>query len=90
METLQSFQGLSRALIILTVTWLGYQLLKMMYNISPLHPLSSIPGPKLAAASFLPEFYYDLILHGRYTMEIGKMHEIYGKAGAIQNNRVLQ
>lgn len=40
--------------------------------------LSHIPGPKLAAASLWYEFYYDVVLKGQYTFEIGRMHEKYG------------
>jgi hypothetical protein len=64
----------------LGLAWLGYELLKALYNISPFHPLSKIPGPKLAGATYLPEFYHDVILGGRYTHAIKKMHEQYGKA----------
>lgn len=60
--------------------WLVYKVLQALYNLSSLHPLSKIPGPKLAAASYLPEFYYDVIRFGRYTKEIKKLHEIYGKS----------
>ncbi|KAJ5713013.1 Benzoate 4-monooxygenase cytochrome P450 [Penicillium malachiteum] len=42
------------------------------------HPLSSFPGPKLAAATFLYEFYYDVIRNGMYIWEIERMHEKYG------------
>ncbi len=65
-------------LIGLAGLWIAYYLLWALYNISPFHPLSHIPGPKLAAATFLYEAWYDLILHGRYTHEIKRMHEIYG------------
>lgn len=58
--------------------WLAYQLVKALYNASPFHPLSHIPGPKLAAATYLPEFYYDVIKFGRYTREIRELHEKYG------------
>ncbi|KAL8720317.1 MAG: hypothetical protein Q9225_002804 [Loekoesia sp. 1 TL-2023] len=40
--------------------------------------LSHIPGPKFAAATLWYEFYYDVIKKGRYTWEIGKMHQKYG------------
>ncbi|KAJ4865711.1 cytochrome p450 domain-containing protein [Trichoderma breve] len=65
-------------LIGLAGLWIAYYILWALYNISPFHPLNHIPGPKLAAATFLYEAWYDLILHGRYTHEIKRMHEIYG------------
>lgn len=42
------------------------------------HPLAKIPGPKLAAASHLLEFYYDVILGGQYVFQIEKMHQKHG------------
>lgn len=65
--------------LLLIGAWLVYHLIKALYNVSPLHPLQHIPGPKFAAASYLPEFYYDVIKYGRYTKEIQKMHEQYGQ-----------
>lgn len=44
-----------------------------------LSPLASIPGPKLATATFWYEFYYDVVKKGRYFEEIRKMHQKYGK-----------
>ena len=41
-------------------------------------PLSRIPGPRLAAATGLYEFYYECILGGKYIFEIEKMHQQYG------------
>jgi cytochrome P450 len=43
-----------------------------------LGPLSKFPGPKLAAATLWYEFYYDVVLRGRYTFKIKEMHEKYG------------
>lgn len=42
------------------------------------HPLSGFPGPKLAAVTFLYEFYYDVVKSGMYLWEIERMHEKYG------------
>lgn len=80
MEHFVSLSGIEPSGMIATMvaTWLGYRLLVMLYNVSPLHPLSPIPGPKMAAASYLPEFYYDVICLGRYTTKIREMHEKYG------------
>ncbi|KAI9157876.1 Cytochrome P450 monooxygenase sdnE [Paramyrothecium foliicola] len=62
--------------------WVAFKILQAVYNISPLHPLSKVPGPKLAAATYWPEFYHDVILVGRYTHAIREMHEKYGKANS--------
>lgn len=44
-----------------------------------LSPIANVPGPKLAAATFWYEFYYDVIKQGRYTWKIKELHEQYGK-----------
>lgn len=49
----------------------------IVYNLF-FHPLSHVPGPALAAATFLYQAYYSLIGPSRYYMEVGKMHEKYG------------
>ena len=43
-----------------------------------LSPLRRIPGPTLAIWSFWYELYYDVVLHGRYTWKIAKLHKQYG------------
>jgi hypothetical protein len=43
-----------------------------------LHPLNHVPGPKLAAATSLYEFYHDGCLGGKYYWEIMRMHRKYG------------
>lgn len=73
-------------LFILASTWIVYQFVKSTYNLF-FHPLSYIPGPKLAAATYLPEFYCDVVRSGRYTTYIRQMHEQYGiKSFAILPN----
>ncbi|KAJ5677809.1 Cytochrome P450 [Penicillium maclennaniae] len=42
------------------------------------HPLAGFPGPKLAAATSLYEFYYDVVKSGMYIWEIERMHQQYG------------
>lgn len=44
-----------------------------------LSPIAKIPGPKLAAATFWYEFYYDVVKGGQYVYQIEKMHQQYGK-----------
>lgn len=77
-------RGLAEVLATVVACFLGYRLLVILYNISPLHPLSKIPGPKLAAASYLPEFYYDVICVGKYTTKIRELHEKYGETNYHQ------
>jgi len=43
------------------------------------HPLAGFPGPKLAAATFWYEYYYDVTKHGVYLWKIKELHEIYGE-----------
>jgi hypothetical protein len=68
----------ARNVLALVGVWLVYKVLQTVYNISPFHPLSGIPGPKLAAATYLPEFYHDVVRFGCYSKEIRKMHKVYG------------
>ncbi|KAL4891682.1 cytochrome P450 [Aspergillus ambiguus] len=58
--------------------WIVYHILIALYNISPLHPLSRLPGDKRAVASYLYEAYFDWWCSGRYGHEIRRMHERYG------------
>jgi hypothetical protein len=57
--------------------WLVYVLF-LTYHRLFLSPISKFPGPKLAAASFWYEFYYDIILGGKYFRKIKNLHEEYG------------
>lgn len=45
-----------------------------------LHPLRKIPGPKLAAMTSWPDFYYDVVKEGSYLFEIRKIHESHGES----------
>ncbi|KAF7195672.1 Cytochrome P450 monooxygenase [Pseudocercospora fuligena] len=43
-----------------------------------LSPLAKVPGPKLAAFSWLYEAFYDVWHKGQYVFKIKKLHEQYG------------
>lgn len=45
------------------------------------NPLANFPGPKLAAITRWYEFYYDVILDGKYIFKIKELHERYGEEG---------
>lgn len=69
--------------------WVAHGILIALYNASPFHPLSRFPGPKLAAATYLYEAYFEWWLVGRYGHEIKRMHERYGEPSpALSAGRV--
>lgn len=41
-------------------------------------PLSHIPGPKLSILTDLYEFYFDVVLGGKYLFQMEKWHQKYG------------
>ena len=43
------------------------------------HPLSHIPGPKIAAATQCYEFYFDVIKGGQYVFKIEDLQKKYGQ-----------
>ncbi|KAL3488637.1 cytochrome P450 [Aspergillus germanicus] len=61
----------------LGVGLVAYLLLVSIYRLF-FHPLSHIPGPKLAALTHGYEFYYDVIKKGTLIWEIQRLHGIYG------------
>lgn len=52
------------------------------------HPLRSIPGPRLAAATSWYDFYYDVFLKGELLFKIKELHEIYGPVVRISPREV--
>ncbi|KAL8766874.1 MAG: hypothetical protein Q9209_006470 [Squamulea sp. 1 TL-2023] len=60
--------------VLCMIIYIIYLVIARLY----LSPVASVPGPKLAAVSFWYEFYYDVVLGGRYTWKIAKLHEQYG------------
>ena len=64
---------------VLSVSWTIW---KVAYRFF-FHPLSSFPGPKLAIATYCYEWYYDLILGGRYTFKLRELHQRYGKSASV-------
>ncbi|KAH8755328.1 cytochrome P450, partial [Diaporthe sp. PMI_573] len=65
------------SLLWLTGLWAFFKLSIFIYNVSPFHPLSQFPGPKLAQMTYCYEAWYDLVKTGRYTSQIEKMHKQY-------------
>lgn len=56
-----------------------YAFVLVLYRLL-LHPLAFFPGPKIAAATYWYECYFDVFKapQGQYMYEIDRLHEIYG------------
>lgn len=69
----------TQAILAIVTLTISSWIVRIVYRLF-FHPLSKFPGPKIAAASHWPEFYYDL-LHGQggqFPAKIREWHEIYG------------
>ncbi|KAH7407904.1 cytochrome P450 [Cadophora sp. MPI-SDFR-AT-0126] len=67
------------------LAYTGYFISLAIYRLY-FHPLSSIPGPKLAATTLLYEFYYDVLHSGSYIWRIRDLHAHYGPIIRISPN----
>jgi hypothetical protein len=56
---------------------IGHRIYRIFYDLY-LHPLAHIPGPKLAAITYLYQTYYSLVGGSRFYIQIGKLHQKYG------------
>lgn len=81
-DLLSSFRDIISSLSIvhagiLLAIWSLYLVALGIYRLY-LSPIAHIPGPRLAAFTWLYEFYYDIVLGGQYTFQIVRLHERYG------------
>ncbi|MCJ1465275.1 hypothetical protein MMC07_003891 [Pseudocyphellaria aurata] len=68
-------KALSASFVVLFVALLFLVVKRLFF-----HPLSKIPGPKLAAATGWYEFYYDVIRNGAYSHQFEEFHERYASS----------
>ncbi|KAH8688960.1 cytochrome P450 [Talaromyces proteolyticus] len=66
---------------------LGWLVTRTIYRLY-FHPLHKIPGPRLAAATHIVEFYYDVVKGGKYIWEIERMHAKYGPIVRINPRQI--
>lgn len=76
------FVSLHSILLVVTLFLIFYLVWVACYRLY-LSPIAKFPGPKLAAVTFWYELYHDVVRPGKYTWEIAKMHEQYGKISLI-------
>ena len=69
--------------------WAAYCIGLVVYRLY-IDPLSSIPGPKIAAATGWYEFYYDVIKRGQYIYRIEEMHKQYGKCSIRRCQEIVK
>lgn len=68
-------KALSASLVVLLIALLFIVVKRLCF-----HPLSKVPGPKLAAATGWYEFYYDVIRNGAYSHQYLGFHQRYGES----------
>lgn len=61
---------------ILAIAFVTYKVFRGFYRLF-LHPLAHVPGPKLAALSRSYEFYYAIVLGGRWEEQVCNIHKTY-------------
>ncbi|KAK8215069.1 putative cytochrome P450 [Phyllosticta paracitricarpa] len=71
----------------LAFAMLGYIVFKIVYRLV-FHPLASVPGDKIAAATLLYEFFWDAVMGGKYVFRIAEMHEKHGPVVRISRREV--
>lgn len=72
--------------LVILVAALVYIISKTVYRFY-FHPLSSFPGPKLAAATTLYNAYYDLLTPG-FVKQLPELHKKYGPIIRTQPNEL--
>ncbi|CAF9907147.1 MAG: hypothetical protein HETSPECPRED_007051 [Heterodermia speciosa] len=75
-EAIIERRGAVLAVGLLVVSFL-YSIALVVYRLY-FSPLSKFPGPRLAAATYLFEGYYDVVKRGKYTFKIRDLHAEYG------------
>jgi hypothetical protein len=76
----------------IVVFFFAYLMVLAVYTVVTrlyLSPLAKVPGPKLAALTYLYEWYYDIVRQGRFPFKVRSLHEKYGMRIALSKEEVL-
>jgi hypothetical protein len=63
--------------ITILISYISYLVALAIYRLY-LSPVAKFPGPKFAALTKWYEFYYDVVLRGKFSDHITELHKIYG------------
>lgn len=69
---------LTSVTLVAFLAWLTWIVQKVITNIY-LHPLSTFPGPKLAACTTYWKAFVECVLNRSFCHELEALHKIYGK-----------
>jgi hypothetical protein len=72
-EPLEAFRPFGYALLAVLSSVLFVVFRRLFF-----HPLSHIPGPKLAAVTWFYQSYYSFVGGSYYYLQVAKLHDIYG------------
>lgn len=80
---------IASTIVVGATTTLGYVLCIVFYRLL-FHPLRKFPGPKLTAATFLYESYFDVFQApgGQYIYQVDRLHDLYGPVIRISPEEV--
>jgi hypothetical protein len=69
--------NITEYLLFLVYAFLGYKVANVIYRLY-FSPLAGFPGPRLAAATSLYEFYFDVLQGGQFMFHLDHLHAKYG------------
>jgi len=72
---------------LLAITFTVWSIAVGIYRVF-FHPLAKIPGPKLAGLTYLYRFKYNVLDHGKFYLQIEKLHQKYGPVVRITPNEI--
>jgi len=87
MMALESHPGISKILFysaVLIPSWILYVVVHRLF----FHPLARIPGPKLAAFTFLYQTYFSFKDGSRFYKQVGLLHKKYGPVVRITPDEI--
>lgn len=87
MDAYEMLKGSSRETIFAAVlAAYAVYLVGLAFQRLYLSPIAKFPGPKLAALTRWYEFYYDVVLRGKFNDHITELHKIYGELVRLQHH----